>query len=97
MFMVAGIDIIQEEKEPIEVESGVIDYVESFQYLGSIIADDGRIDAEIDKCIAPVHQELLVLLDRQYLKMIIYQLTPRGKISHVCYLFYFMEENAEHL
>jgi len=50
--MVAGIDIILEEKGPVEVEGGVIDYVESFQCLGSIIADDGRIDAEIDKCIA---------------------------------------------
>ena len=50
--MVAGIDIIQEEKKPIEVEGGVINYVESFQYLDSIIADDGRIDAEIDKRIA---------------------------------------------
>ena len=46
----------------------------------------------------PVYQELLVLSGRQYLKMIIYQLIPRGKyISNVCYLFYFMEENAGHL
>jgi len=47
--MVAGIEIVQEEKEPIQVEGGVIDYIEG---LNSIIVDDGRIDAEIDKRIA---------------------------------------------
>ena len=31
-FMVAGVDITQGEKAPIEVEGGVIDYVENFQY-----------------------------------------------------------------
>jgi len=53
-FMVTGIDIMQEEKEPIEVEAGMI---ESFQYLGSIITDDGRIDAEIDKGIASASRD----------------------------------------
>ena len=42
MHLGAGIDITQEEKEPTEVVGGMIDYVESFQYLGSIIADDVR-------------------------------------------------------
>ena len=50
--MGAGIDIIQNKKEPIEVESSVIDYVKSFQYLGSIIAYSGKNDTEIDKHIA---------------------------------------------
>ena len=32
-FMIAGVDIAQEKKAPIEVEGGVIGYVEIFQYL----------------------------------------------------------------
>ena len=45
-------DIRQEEREPIEVKGGVIECAESFQYLGSLIMNDGKIDEEIDKHIA---------------------------------------------
>ena len=70
--MVAGFDIRQ---EPIEVEGGIIDCVESFQYLGSLIMDDGKIDEEISINALLMHQELLVLLVyKLYLRMKICQL-----------------------
>ena len=51
-FMVTGSNVTQEDRLPIKVESGTIDHVNDFQYLGSIITDNGRIDKEIDKRIA---------------------------------------------
>ena len=55
------------------------------QYLGSLIMDDEKIDEEIDKRIANASRELLVLLDKLYLRMIICQLPPKGKIIRPVY------------
>ena len=51
-FMVIGSNITHEDKLPIKVEDGTIEHVSEFQYLGSVITESGRIDEEIDRCIA---------------------------------------------
>ena len=37
---------------PMTINGGSIECVKEFQYLGSIMAADGRIDIEVDKCLA---------------------------------------------
>ena len=34
------------------MEGGEIEYVDSFAYLGFVVSSNGRIDAEVDRCIA---------------------------------------------
>ena len=51
-FMVVGHGVTEEEKLPITVEGGMVEHVEHFQYLGSLISENGQIDAEIDRRIA---------------------------------------------
>ena len=51
-FMVVGHGVTEEEKLPITVEGGMVEHVEHFQYLGSLISENGQVDAEIDRCIA---------------------------------------------
>ena len=51
-FMVVGSGVSDEEKLPIAVDDGQIEWVSEFPYLGSLIADSGRIDVEVDKRIA---------------------------------------------
>ena len=50
--MVVGHGVTEEEKLPITVEGGMVEHVEHFQYLGSLISENGQIDAEIDRRIA---------------------------------------------
>ena len=51
-FMVVGSGVSDEEKLPITVDGGQIEWVSEFPYLGSLIADSGRIDVEVEKKIA---------------------------------------------
>ena len=51
-FMAVGHDVSEEDSQPIRVEGGEIEHVNEFSYLGSTVATNGRIDAEIDKRIA---------------------------------------------
>ena len=51
-FMVVGSGMSDEEKLPITVDGGQIEWVSEFPYLGSLIADSGRIDVEVEKRIA---------------------------------------------
>ena len=50
--MVTGSNINQEDRLPIKVEDGTIEHLSDSQYLGSVITESGRIDEEIDRCIA---------------------------------------------
>ena len=52
--MVVGREIEVEDMAPIAVESGVIECVEDYCYLGTVIAGNGRIDKEMDRRIANV-------------------------------------------
>ena len=51
-FMVSGSKITQEGRPPINIQGGTIEHVDEFQYLGSIITENGTIDTEIDRRIA---------------------------------------------
>lgn len=51
-FMVVGSGIGDEDLKPIAIEGGEIENVKEFPYLGSLIAENGSIDAEVDKRIA---------------------------------------------
>ena len=52
-FMVARYNVTEADQQPICVAScEEVEMMKEFQYLGSIIADNGRIDAEVDKRIA---------------------------------------------
>ena len=48
-FLVVGHEVQDLEMLPMTVDGGSIECVKEFQYLGSIIAADGRIDTEVDK------------------------------------------------
>ena len=52
--MVAGYNILQEQRQPIKVEGGEIECVEDIQYLQALVQqlDNGSLDAEIDKRIS---------------------------------------------
>ena len=47
-----GHEVQDLEMLPMTVDGGSIECVKEFQYLGSIIAADGRIDVEVDKRLA---------------------------------------------
>ena len=51
-FMVVGSGIEDEDLPPIVTEGGEIEDVKEFSYLCSLIAENGRIYAEVDKSIA---------------------------------------------
>ena len=51
-LMVVGCGVLEEDVEPITIEGGKIESVTEFPYLGSLVADNGRIDVEVDKRIA---------------------------------------------
>ena len=46
--MVAGREATESDKVPIAVEGGVIENVEEFPYLGSVIASSGTVDADVE-------------------------------------------------
>ena len=51
-FMVGGSSVSMDESQPPAVGYGLIKWVDHFPYLGSVIAADGGINADIDKRIA---------------------------------------------
>ena len=51
-LMVTGFGVEEEDVAPITVRSEVIECVDHFSYLGSVVSSDGRIDAEVDCRIA---------------------------------------------
>ena len=51
-FLVVGHQVQNLELLPMTIDGGSIECVKEFQYLGSIIVADGRIDVEVNKCLA---------------------------------------------
>ena len=49
---VVGSGVSDEVKLPITVDGGQIEWVSEFPHLGSLMADSGRIDVEVEKRIA---------------------------------------------
>ena len=57
--MVTGRLALDSDREPIEVDGGQIECVKEFPYLGSMIADSGRIDVDMKKRIAQASKALV--------------------------------------
>ena len=51
-FMVVGAVVSVDDHQPLAVGGGLIEWVDLFPYLGSVIEDKGSIDAEVDRRIA---------------------------------------------
>ena len=51
-FMVIGPVVSEDDWQPLAVDEGLIEWVDRFPYLGSVIGDKGKIDAEVDKRMA---------------------------------------------
>ena len=49
---VCGYGINEEDKKPIAVNGGEIECIDEFPYLGSVVMSNGRLYAEVDRCIA---------------------------------------------
>ena len=43
---------MEDKQHPITVDDGVVEYVDEFQYLGSLIVESGHLDEETVKRIA---------------------------------------------
>ncbi len=50
--MVTGRLVQESDQEPTSVEGGEICYVEEFPYLGSLIADSGRMDTDVQRRVS---------------------------------------------
>ena len=58
---VGGFLVSVDEQQPLAVGDYLIEWVDQFSYLGSVIADEGDIDAGIDKRMANVLEAFGVL------------------------------------
>ena len=50
--MVVGAAVSVDDQQPLAVGGGLIEWVDLFPYLGSVIMDGGSIDVEVDRRIA---------------------------------------------
>ena len=50
--MVSGRSVEESDREPIAIEGEMIDAVDKFSYLGSLISNSGRMDVDVDRRIA---------------------------------------------
>ena len=50
--MVIGSAVSEEDRQPLAVDDGLIEYVNHFSYLGSVIVTKNYLDTEIDVRIA---------------------------------------------
>ena len=51
-LMVPGMEATAADRTPLEVNGTEIECIAEFPYLGSVIAESGRVDTEVDKRIA---------------------------------------------
>ena len=56
--MVSGRQVVEEDRELIEVAGGEVEGVEEFPYLGSVIAASGKVDVEVETRIAKASSAL---------------------------------------
>ena len=67
-FMVVGYGVDEGDMLPLDLPGGSIDWVSEFPYLGSLIAESGRAHEEVDRRIAIVPPEHLVLYVSPFLR-----------------------------
>ncbi len=83
--MVVGRQVEDSEREPIVVEGGEIQCVKEFPYLGAVIADSGRMDADVESRLAKASKAYgalrkAVFLDRNL------SLQTKRKVYQACVL-----------
>ena len=66
-FMVIGNEVTVEEKRPLVVRDSLIEWAEQFPYLGSLISDDGRIGAEVERRITSTSKAFGALRQRAFM------------------------------
>ena len=84
-FMAVGWGVTDSDLEPISVNGGTVEHVHEFPYLGSLIAEDGRIDREIDRRIANASKAFGALRQPVFCDKILSIHTKR-KIYQACVL-----------
>ena len=84
-FLVVGHEVQDLEMLPMTVDGGSIECVKEFQYLGSIIAADGRIDAEVDKRLANASKALGALRKAVFTNTNL-SLTTKRQVYQACVL-----------
>ncbi len=51
-LLVSGFGVTEDDRAPIDVGENVIECVDEFPYLGSIVMSSSRVDAEVDRRIS---------------------------------------------
>ncbi len=83
--LVTGREAKDSDRFPIPVCDGEIDVVEEFPYLGSILTDNGKMDADVERRLAQASREFgalrkAVFLDRNL------RLQTKRKVYEACVL-----------
>ena len=84
-FMVVGSGIVDEDLQPIVKEEGEIENMKEFSYVGSLIAENGSIDMEVDKRIANTSKASGVLHQAVF-KDAHLSINTKGKVYQACVL-----------
>jgi len=58
--MAAGYNVSDADRQGIKVEGGPTEHVEDFPYLQTVICENGRMDTEIGRRLAIMHQKPLL-------------------------------------
>ena len=90
-LMVTGHAVQEENRTPIQVGDGEIENVK-FTYLGSLIANSGRMDADVDRHIVSVSKAFgalcsAVLKDRHLITNTKWKVYGEHVCSQCCYMF----------
>lgn len=83
--MAVGGETTAEDKIPLRVRREEIESVSKFPYLGSVISSTGRIDSDVDKCIAQASRAYGALREPVFMDKDL-QVTIKQKIYQACVL-----------
>ena len=84
-FMVTGRLAKDSDRESIDVDGGQIECVEWFPYLGSLIADSGRMDVDVERRISQASKAFGALRKAVFLDKNLTMVTKR-KVFNACVL-----------
>ena len=83
--MIIGRQVDESEQEPIAVKEGEIQCVKEFPYLGSVIVDSGRMDADVECRVAKASKAFGALRKAVFLDRNLSHRTKR-KVYQACVL-----------
>ena len=85
-FLVVGHGMQEEESLPMSINGGTIECVKEFPFLGSLIAASGRIDAEVDKCLANASKAFGALRQAVFTDANLISITTMRHVYQACIL-----------